>query len=219
MTRLDCERALRHLADPLAGPPDEPVRQHLHSCASCAGEMRAFRAVLEAAADFRQSDVPDPGEPYWNRFLPSVRARIALRQDAGMPSERHPRRIAAAAVLLMILAAYGALILHPPAPGPDGAAGSVRAGASLDEAGRRVDDALRRMPAASGEVAADMLGLDPFQEIGAGEILDAMKEIERPPSLSGSWAGLEDDELERLLDRLDLSQTLELRAELAAEKS
>jgi hypothetical protein len=46
-----------------------------------------------------------------------------------------------------------------------------------------------------------------------------MKEIERPPSLSGSWAGLEDDELERLLDRLDLSQTLELRAELAAEKS
>jgi len=206
MTDFECERARRHLADPVAGPPDAQTQQHLLACAACAEEMRVTRAVLDAAAEFRTHDVPDPGPAYWDRFLPSVRARIARREQAATFSSRHPRRIAAAAASLMILLAAGALFLPAPIPGPERFAGPDGTEASLEEAGRRMDDALRRMPEAGGEVAADMIGLDPFQQIDAGEILDAMKEIDA------------DDELERLLDKLDMSETLKLRAELAAEK-
>ena len=214
--RAECEIARRSLCE-LAGPGDASPRpvdaamaRHLLDCSSCARELRLLRGAVDATVELSRVEVPEPPDGYWETFLPSVRSRIHrdARRHVARPSRRaHGMPAVAAAAAIIIAAAAGSLLLPPLRPS---------AGNPLAEAGHRMETAMRAQPALSGELAADLIGSDPMPGIGAREILDAMKEIESPPSLAGTWAGVEDDELQRLLDGLDARRVIEVRAELAA---
>jgi Putative zinc-finger len=73
-----CERARDRLPLVLLGeavPGDEEfVRLHLQGCTSCREETERLRTLLGSLAT---TEVPDPGEAYWEAFLPRLRSRIA----------------------------------------------------------------------------------------------------------------------------------------------
>jgi len=78
----------RHIID-LLGPyldgecsPEErrQVEEHLRRCPACRSELEQLRRIESAN---RGTAPPDPGEEYWNTFLPRLRQRIDRAQ-------RHP---------------------------------------------------------------------------------------------------------------------------------
>jgi hypothetical protein len=191
--------------------------EHFRACPDCAAELRAYRAVVAAAAEFGVHDAPDPGPEYWDAFLPSVKDRIA-RRAARSPRPGIAWWVPAAAALVMTAATVGVLVMSG---GPRRVTGATadRAGAlAVDEASRRVDEALGRMPALSGVLTADLIGTDPLPGIGAKDILDALKELDRAPGLFSAWGAPDEDDLQRQLAGLDASQASKLRAELVAER-
>ena len=200
---MTCARTRQSFPDLEAGLSDTAALAHIASCPSCAAELWMFRAVLDAAADYASTFVRDPGEEYWKRFLPSVRARLArqettIRAHAGFPSR------AAAAALLMAGAAIGALLLPRPADISD---------TRLAEANSRLERVLLKRPELAPEIAADLLGADPVLTLDAARVLAVMGETDQAASLAGEWV---DEGLWSIIDGFRREQTARLRAELAA---
>jgi hypothetical protein len=52
----------------------QEVSEHLEDCSRCRAELESLRKI-EALS--RQSDQPEPGDAYWQEFLPRLGARIA----------------------------------------------------------------------------------------------------------------------------------------------
>lgn len=197
----DCDR-FRGLLPGLAGEDDGPVdpdaARHLLSCPDCAREARELRGVLAGLAALTREEAPDPGDSYWEGFLPSVRQRIAATAARRKPRAAAGRtwRVAAAAVLL--LAAAGASLMLSP---------------SLERRDHgSLDAALARL---TPEEADALLGTDPVPEIGAREVLETMGEVAPPSRAAGGWL---DDEVGRLLEGLDEREAGMLRAQLVAER-
>ncbi|HEY3175448.1 MAG TPA: hypothetical protein VGK94_06760 [Candidatus Polarisedimenticolia bacterium] len=202
---MTCEQARLGFADVTAGgPADAAVVEHLRICAACAEELRVFRAVLEEASRCAGADIPDPGEAYWDRFLPSVRERVALHRTTADRS-RASLRAVAAATLLMVAGSVGALLLSPE---------SAHHGDPLLAAGHRLDEALERMPGLLPEVAGDMLGTDPIGDVTDRQILDSIEEIEPPRGFAQEWSS---DDVERMLGQLTAEQVARLKADLATD--
>jgi len=199
---VNCARARRKFPDSWTGLADADLMAHLAGCRACAEELRVFRAVLELAAG--HAAVPDPGDAYWRRFLPIVRARLME-----VPATRLPRRVsvrAAVAALLMAGAAAGALLLPSPPVGLDSPAG---------EAGVRMERMLRQRPEFAPAVAADVAGVDPVLAWDTAHLLELIDEADQTADLAGEWA---EDGLWSIIDRLSHEQAIRLKAELSAEK-
>jgi hypothetical protein len=203
---VNCRRAKKSFPDLLAGGPADAAAEHVAICGACKRELEAFRRVHEAASRYAESDVPDPGEAYWHQFLPSLRARLALREAPAVRSVSAPRTVAAVAAAIMILAAAGTLRLEIPLP---------HASDPLVAAGQRLDMVFEKMPGLLPQVAADMLGTDPDPDIDASQILEAIDEIDPPSGFVQDWS---DEDVGRMLDQLTRDQAARLRAELAAER-
>ena len=216
-----CEEARDRLAELAeaegqAGPVDAALARHADSCPACRQELRLLRRVLDAAGSVARSGVPEPSGAYWESFLPSVRTRLSERTGAsstpstGRLAGRPMAKAAMDAAATLMLAAAGAAVLAPPArPGEL---------AALRQAGERMERAMRPDPRLSGVSAADLLGIDPAQEIEPGELLEALREIAPPPALTGTWSGIEDGDLESSIDRLDKERTRQLLTELSAAR-
>ncbi len=82
------------------------VRAHLEECSSCREESGRLRALLGTLGTV---EVPDPGEAYWQGFLPRLRNRLA-GGGLGPPAPRLRVVLAwvgSAAVFLMAAVAVG----------------------------------------------------------------------------------------------------------------
>jgi len=86
------------------------IAEHLVRCAGCRGESDRLSALLGSLST---ADVPDPGEGYWQAFLPRLRNRIA-REAARVPvpSPWRPWPVAAS-VAVLVLGAAAVLTLQP----------------------------------------------------------------------------------------------------------
>jgi hypothetical protein len=91
------------------------VEEHLRRCPACRAELEELRRIETAG---RRTVPPDPGEEYWNTFLPRLRERIGSEQRRPAPAGwgRRIRRLfeppvpwvrlagaVAAAVLVMVI--------------------------------------------------------------------------------------------------------------------
>jgi len=194
---LDCERARRGFADCLDDAVPATLAAHLAGCPECADELRALAAVLETAVGAADRDVPDPGEAYWDGFLPSVRSRIAGRTVGRFPRPGLAR--AAAAAVLMIGVALASLsgIRHP----------SDAPGAS---------DPARRLEAAATRVSVDLSGPG-ILEVTLGEAIDpdaALSALQDMAPIPGDdlW---DDPEILGLIEGLDDRTVEKLKLELS----
>ena len=83
------------------GFPDE-ILKHLAACPACAREGDQLQLLLESLS---AEAVPDPGEAYWQAFLPRLRYRLRVQQRAlqGRPGWMWACSGAAASFLLAAL--------------------------------------------------------------------------------------------------------------------
>ena len=157
MLHLDPER-LAALAD------DEPTSDesaHLATCASCAADVAAYRAVAAAAARERNTVLAQPLTD-WDSLAARLRTEGLMRPAARTPLAARPwMRAAAAAVLVLGGAAFGRASARWPASSGDAAqqaaanvgdsaarlAGAVSAGDTLAS----VDNALAVMRRAASD--------------------------------------------------------------------
>ena len=201
---MNCARARQRFPDLEAGLSDAAALAHVASCRLCEAELSMFRAVLYAVAGDRDAGVPDPGDEYWSRFLPSVRARLAEPRTTARARAGFPAR-AAAAALLMAGAAFGALLLPRPATIPD---------RPVAEASSRLESVLLKRSELAPEVAADMLGADLVLTLDPARVLAVMDETDLAAGLAGDWA---DERMRAIINGLSLEQAARLQAEIAAE--
>jgi hypothetical protein len=88
------------------------IAEHLAGCAGCRGESDRLSALLGSLST---EDVPDPGDAYWEAFLPRLRNRIAREAvRAAGPSPWRPWAVAAS-VAVLVLGAATVLTLQPSA--------------------------------------------------------------------------------------------------------
>ncbi len=234
--RIDCDRARLGFPDLMDGPADADLVDHLRGCSGCARELRSFKAVVEAASllggygGYGGHDVPDPGEAYWEQFLPSVKARIesgraggGTGREAWLPLFARPSRAvraAAAAVVLMMAAGMAAFMLTDPVP-PD--AGSIemaglRLQMALDHAAVLPVDSAGAIALPGDElpaVGSPRSLTENLPEIDPADLIQALEEIYRPAGDGYLWV---EDDVAGLLQGLSAPQAARLRAQLAAEQ-
>ena len=88
------------------------IAEHLVRCAGCRGESNRLTVLLGSLST---ADIPEPGETYWEAFLPRLRNRIA-REAAWVPVPYAWRPWAvAASVAILVLGAAAVLTLQPSA--------------------------------------------------------------------------------------------------------
>jgi hypothetical protein len=95
------------------------VGDHIAVCAGCREEMERLSGLLR---NLETIGVPEPGEDYWETFLPRLRRRIAIRRVSWAWTGLRPLAWAAAAASVLLLAAAVALNLGPSAEGRGAAA-------------------------------------------------------------------------------------------------
>jgi len=59
------------------------VEEHLRKCPACRSELEELRRIETMS---RQTVPPDPGDEYWNTFLPRLRQRIDRPQRRSAPA-------------------------------------------------------------------------------------------------------------------------------------
>ncbi len=223
IARRDCERVRRALPELLDGRPEPAVSAHLGSCAACAAEVAGLRSIVDEAVDSGVAEVPDPGEGYWEGFLPGVRTRLAAARvpRAGAASFGSlPAAAAARAAAAVILVAASGLAGWL-ATGPTGTADDAAA------ASKRFEEALARVSAPAADEVLLQVGLagrldDPTislaattaADVTAEEIINAIESIECP---AGASSLCREEELQRLLDGLDDQGACRMKDELSAE--
>ena len=83
---MDCRKINALLSAYLDGEcsPEErrKVEEHLRRCPGCRSELELLRRIENGS---RRTGPPDPGEPYWNTFLPRLRRRIDQEQPLQVP--------------------------------------------------------------------------------------------------------------------------------------
>lgn len=196
-----CDEARRLLAACLDEPYPAALSTHIESCPACRAELEALSGILQAASASPDRVVPDPGDAYWDRFLPAVRARIDARGRT-VAARLTPARAALAAGLLAA-AALSSLLHVQNVPDP----------------GQRLQDSLARLGATAPRITVDVsdpgiLELTVEREPQPGELMEAFGDI-APPSAGDLW---NDSELTGLLDRLDAESMKKLKAELTARR-
>jgi len=173
-----------------------------------AARSRLVRRTLGAVRGLAQGRVPEPSEAYWDAFLPSVKTRLKQRA-APAAGWKMGRAVAAAAAVMMLAGAAASLMAPPPRPEET---------AALRQAGERMERAMTPDPRLSGEIAAELLGVDPMPGIAAGDLMEALRDIAPLPAPTGTWPGIEEGELERSIDKLDTERAQRLLAELSASR-
>lgn len=227
MRELRCEEArsrLVEMADQLA---EASLARHVERCEACSGEFAALRSDLATLRALDPLADSPPGD-YWDRFLPSVHARIRtpgsrprILPGEGLPAGRGPvraRRAFLAASLLMAGAAALALLLVgraalPPAP---------------DSAERRLESLLASFPGSPADLERAFSGVwggeaapawpEESSTVEPADLLDALDGLAdpaRPLAAEGLW----NDRMEHLLDRLDAASAAALRDALAEDES
>jgi hypothetical protein len=105
----ECERVRsglsRSLYEDSEGFPTVEEREHLARCAACREDWQRFQDLLGGLA---RVEVPDPGESYWQGFLPRLRGRIAA---AAAPVPKRNRWLPAPALAAAASFAMAALAL------------------------------------------------------------------------------------------------------------
>jgi len=110
------------------------IGEHIAVCAGCREEMERLSGLLRKIGNI---EVPEPGEGYWETFLPRLRRRIASRKLSWAWTGPRPLAWASATASILLLAATMALTLRPPA--------EVRGAAALKALAARSDpETLRR---------------------------------------------------------------------------
>ena len=98
-----CREVQRQIACIEAGAalPDELLK-HLAACSTCAREGDHLQGVMGILS---AEGVPDPGEPYWQAFLPRLRYRLRAQESslAGRSGWRWAFSGAAASFMLIAL--------------------------------------------------------------------------------------------------------------------
>lgn len=224
---MNCESARRALllsAEGGAGTPGIRVRRHLDGCSSCSAERERIAALLRAVAEL---PIPDPGERYWDAFLPSVRRRIDRagssappRLPSRLPRLLRPLPLASAAAALIAAgllafrmqapapalppseAAVEALIRETPSAGRLQALADLTAGDAVDQ-----DELLADFDAAPAGPAPAALGLD---EDAASTLRDATALT--TPSDAGGWTEIDD-----MTETLTASEARELIRSMAPD--
>ena len=110
------------------------VGEHLSVCAGCREEMERLSELLRSLGSI---EVPEPGEGYWETFLPRLWRRIGSRGASWTGTEHRPMLWAAAAASVLLLAAAVAMNLRPSAEGRGVAALKTLAARSDPETLRR----------------------------------------------------------------------------------
>src|SRR5262245_42074919 len=104
-TARRCSRARDLMPLMLVGevaPDDEEfVRFHLQECAACRRETERLQTLLGSLATV---EVPDPGEAYWDAFLPRLRRRIEGKRSRGSIRWSIPWPALSAATAMLLLA-------------------------------------------------------------------------------------------------------------------
>ena len=209
-----CARIRLEMARALDGPVETEISVHISECPECALALADLRSGILAISVAR-SEPPDPGQHYWEEFLPSVLGRLARTPVA---TQRQPgHRLAVAAALLMMVSAVALLTL------PDGGLSGPQEVvsrrldmllASTPSRLRIVEDLLNSMEIDREEATGIMLQADFTLE--PDDVMDALDDLDALPERPG-YLGLWDDRMERFVDRLNADAVAALRAELTRE--
>jgi len=106
----ECEETRDALPQVLLGEAEPTlataVHNHLTMCAACREEEEALRGLL---GRLTTAEFPEPGETYWQEFLPRLRGRIARERlsTRASPSWMFSALAACAATLLLAAALVG----------------------------------------------------------------------------------------------------------------
>ncbi|GEM_PF-6389474 len=75
---MNCKAAGKHIEQYAEGclraETASEVKSHLASCGKCASELKAYRKLLNFAAEIR---VSDPGKEFWDNYLPNLREKLS----------------------------------------------------------------------------------------------------------------------------------------------
>jgi hypothetical protein len=77
---IEIQREVAWLLSEGAAGDGAALVSHLKECPRCRRDEEKLRALLSTLGG---RDVPEPGEAYWQSFLPRLRNRIGLEQSAG----------------------------------------------------------------------------------------------------------------------------------------
>lgn len=206
-----CERTRLSFVDLLDGTADARAAQHLSECPDCTRQLETLREAVASIEGMGQHDVPDPGQGYWDSFLPSIHARRTRRRSRALG-------IAASAAAVILLAVTFLLFVGPKEnPSQLELAGATE---RLDRAFEADDlepevllDAVEATELPLIEVAALMPGV--AEEIEPALLIDALDAFN--PLESSEATGWGSSEIWLRIDLLDDEQAALFRTSLAGE--